>query len=152
MPQMQHKRWIATTKVLLAVLFLACGCCIYLLFRNKSLNIYQWCVSLGVSDIVDSYRCYVQDCSIPDFVRYSLPDGLYSASYILLMDAIWSEGKCFTKYVIVSLVPVITIASEILQYVGLLRGTFDVSDMVCYTTPALVYTGILITSQLLFNN
>lgn len=151
MQRKQHQKWITTTKVLLAVLFLTCGCCIYLFFRSKSLNIYQWVVILGTSDIVDSCRRYVQDCTIPDFVRFSLPDGLYCAAYILLMDAIWSEDKGFIKFVIMSLVPVITIVSEILQYVGLLRGTFDVSDLVCYTTPPLVYTGILITNQFKFN-
>ena len=151
MQRKQHQKWISATKVLLAVLFLTSGCCIYLFFRSKNLNIYQWSVSLGISDIVDSCRRYVQDYSIPDFVRFSLPDGLYCAAYILLMDVIWSKEKCFAKYFIMSLVPVITIASEFLQYVGLLRGTFDALDLVCYTTPPLVYSGILITNQFMYN-
>jgi len=33
----------------IGIVFLVVGCAIYLLFRSKSLNIYQWCYSLGAT-------------------------------------------------------------------------------------------------------
>lgn len=120
-------------------LVLLCGCFIYLLFRSKTLRIYQWCSAMGLSDSIDVCRGYVQDWHISDVVKYSLPDGLYNAAYILIMDAIWSKVKSSYKYVIILLVPFFTITSELLQYYGVVRGTFDLYDLVCYSMPVIIY-------------
>ena len=149
--KLQHKEWFRTTQILLGVLFLFCGCAIYLLFRSKTLYIYQWCISLGVSDFVDSCRSIVQGCSISDFVKFSLPDGLYCAAYILMIDAIWNDDNRFAKYLIISFVPIITIGSEILQYYHTVQGTFDIMDLTCYSIPPLTYIGIFFTNKFKFN-
>lgn len=145
-------KWQNTAKVLLAVLFLVYGCLIYLLFRNRSLNIYQWCIALGVSDLIEYARNLVQGWTVSDFIKYSLPDGLYCAAYILIVDSIWQEEKLAIKLFILFVVPIITICSEILQYYGLIRGTFDAVDLYCYSTPPLVYLGILINNHFMYNN
>ena len=126
-------------EVIIGIVFLICGCSIYLLFRSKSLNIYQWCESLGLSGIVDCLRTEVQDWHITDYTRYSLPDGLYCAAYILFIDAIWSKDKRLVKYIIISFVPLVTITSEIFQYFGLVKGTFDVYDLISYSLPPAIY-------------
>ncbi len=133
---------IVHQKVALGISFLVCGCAIYLLFRSKTLNIYHWCATLGFSSAIDTLRLWVQNWNIPDFVRFCLPDGLYSAAYILLIDAIWHKEKGIMRNIIVSLVPLVTISSELLQLFGIVRGTFDIYDLVCYTFPLLVYLSI----------
>jgi hypothetical protein len=133
----------------IGVIFLACGCAIYLLFRSKTLNIYQWCLSLGLSNIIDSLRYAVQDWNISAWIKYSLPDGLYCAAYILIIDAIWHDDNRLIKYIIISLVPVITICSELLQLCGLVKGWFDVYDLICYLIPPTIYC---IYNSLKFNN
>lgn len=140
----QHhtNKWIAS-EIVLGVIFLACGCAIYLLFRSKSLNIYQWCSALGLSNTIDTLRYSVQNWNVSKFVRFSLPDGFYSAAYILMIDAIWHNDKGAIKNIIISLVPFVTISSEVLQYFGLVKGTFDIYDLVCYTFPLLVYLSII---------
>ena len=137
-------------QVTLGFVFLACGCLIYLLFRSKSLNIYQWCMSLGLSDMIDSLRYSVQECQITEWVIYSLPDGLYCAAYILIMDAIWKNDNRFIKFIIISLVPLVTISSELLQYFGLVKGTFDMYDLICYSIPPMIYL-IYIFNSFMFN-
>lgn len=135
-------------KVILGIDFLICGCAIYLLFRSKSLNIYQWCVTLGLSDYIDSLRNSVKDWNIPDIVRYSFPDGLYCAAYILIMDAIWQNDSRAVKFIIISLIPLITITSEIMQYFGLVKGTFDKYDLLCYSLPPIIYIlGVHLSSK-----
>ena len=133
---------IVQQKVALAISFLLCGCAIYLLFRSKTLNIYHWCATLGFSSAIDTLRLWVQNWNVPDFVRFCLPDGLYSAAYILLIDAIWHKEKGIMKNIIISLVPIVTISSELLQIFGIIRGTFDLYDLLCYTFPPLVYLSI----------
>ena len=132
-------------------MFLSCGCAIYLLFRSKALYIYQWCLSFGISDYVDVCRHYVQGCQLSDFIIFCLPDGLYCAAYILVIDAIWFEDNRLAKYLILSLVPTITIGSEILQLIGVVRGTFDVMDLVCYAISPLVYFVVYQRNHIIFD-
>ena len=148
----QHRtnKWV-TSEVALGVLFLACGSAIYLLFRSKALNIYQWCSALGVSSMINSLRNSVQGWHISEFVKFSLPDGLYCAAYILIIDAIWHYDNGIVKKIVISLIPFVTISSEVLQYLGLVKGTFDIYDLICYTTPPMIYH-IYIYNSSKFNN
>lgn len=130
---------------------LVVGCAIYLLFRSKTLNIYVWCKWLGLSDDIDTLRLSVHGWHVPNFIRFSLPDGLYCAAWFFFIDAIWHNEKRFVKYVVILLVPFVTISSEILQYFGLVRGTFDAYDLFCYAIPLFVYM-IYEYHSLLFNN
>lgn len=133
------RKAIAKYEVLFGAIFLTCGCAIYLLFRSKSLNIYQWCMPLGLANIIDSLRHTVQNWDIAAWIKYSLPDGLYCAAYILIIDAIWYDDKRLIEFIIISLVPLITISNELFQYLGLVKGTYDVKDLVCYSFPLIIY-------------
>ena len=137
------RTWIIIVQFLSGLSMLAIGCCIYLLFRSKTLNIYHWCSALGLSDIIDDYRQITMLWNVPDFIRFSIPDGLYCSAYILFIDAIWHKDKGIIKNIIVLLVPLVTISSELLQLFGIVRGTFDIYDLVCYTFPLLVYLSII---------
>lgn len=127
-----------TSELILGVISLIFGCAIYLLFRSKSINIYQWCNALGLSNKVDALRKLVQGWEVPDFVKFCIPDGLYCASYILIIDAIWRNEKPL-KYFVVALIPLVAIANEVSQYLGMAKGTFDWYDIICYATPLLLY-------------
>lgn len=94
---------------------------------------------LGLSDTIDSLRYAVQHWNITEWVRYSLPDGLYSAAYILIIDAIWKNDNRLIKFIIILLIPTVTISSELLQYFGLVKGTFDMYDLICYSVPPMIY-------------
>lgn len=130
---------ITICESVLGVIFLICGCSIYLLFRSTTLNIYQWCSAIGFSTSIDAMREYTQTWDLPDFVRYCLPDGLYCAAYLLIMDAVWKGDKSLLKYTVLSIVPFVTISSELLQYGGFVPGTFDPYDLLCYSIPPTVY-------------
>lgn len=143
---MQHKgnyrARSKTVKIILGAVALLCGSMIYLVFRSKSLYIYVWCKSVGGAPVVDLLRTAVQDWQVPDFVVFSLPDGLYCAAWLLLIDAIWQGDGRRIKFLFLSLVPVVTMGSEILQSWGWVRGTFDVVDFWCYAVPPLAYIGL----------
>lgn len=142
-----HTNKLITSEVSLGVVLLAYGCAIYLLFRSKSLNIYQWCSVFGLSNTIDTLRYIVKDWHVPEFVKFCLPDGFYCASYILMIDAIWYKDKGFVKNTIISLVPIVTVSSEMLQYFGLVKGTFDIYDLICYIIPTLIYVSLKCTNN-----
>lgn len=135
------------TQITLGGIFLMLGCAIYLLFRTKTLNIYQWCATLGIAEHIDDMRLYVKDWEVPSFIKYSLPDGLYCASYILIVDAIWHNERRMIKYSLISLVPIVTIGSEICQSWGLVKGTFDINDLICYSVPPILYAITELTNK-----
>lgn len=128
----------ATAQLLWGVGMLLCGCSIYLLFRSKTINLYQWSSMIGCSDVIDAVRMSIADWKIPDFIRFSLPDGLYCASYILLMDAVWPDNAKY-RGLAISLIPLIAIAHELAQFFGFAKGTFDICDLLCYAAPLVVY-------------
>ena len=138
-PHRHNINKLITAEIVLGVCCLVCGCAIYLLFRSKSLNIYQWCDAIGMTSFIDALRNCVQRWYVADFVKFCLPDGLYSAAYILFMDAIWHNDSGILKYFVISFVPCVAIGSELLQYFGLVKGTFDIYDLVCYSVPLILY-------------
>ena len=145
------RTWKIIVQFLSGLSMLAIGCCIYLLFRSKTLNIYHWCSALGLSDIIDDYRQITMSWNVPDFIRFSIPDGLYCAAYLVLMDIVWHDASQWIKYLVLSIVPVVTIGSEFFQYIGWVPGTFDVYDLICYGTPLLTYIGFQIINKYKFN-
>lgn len=125
--------------MVLGILLLLIGISIYLLFRSETITLYRWFASAGMKEAIDTLRESVRHWDIPAFVRFSLPDGLYCASYILLMDAVWKKSRHSLRLVAASLIPLVAIAHELLQAAGLARGTFDWSDLLCYSLPLLLY-------------
>lgn len=125
-------------QMVLGFLLLACGCSIYIIFRSQDIVLNKWCQSLGIADFVEPMRMSVKDSHVPDFILYSLPDGLYCASYILLMDAAW-EGKGLSRNIAVALIPSVAIMHEIAQGIGWARGTFDICDLIFYALPLALY-------------
>jgi len=139
-----HYKWI---QVLLGVLCLLVGISIYLLFRSENITLYRWMAAIGITDAIAPLRHSVSLWDVPPFVRFSLPDGLYCLSYILLMDAVWQRSRRPIRLMAASLIPLITITHELLQAAGLARGTFDWSDLLCYTLPLIGYWFIVTGSR-----
>lgn len=109
-------------------------------------------MALGFANMIDSLRYAVQNWDITEWVRYSLPDGLYCAAYILIIDAVWHNDDRIIKFFIISIVPVITIVSEVLQYFELVKGTFDIYDLICYSLPTFIYVTYKLCTHLLNKN
>ena len=126
----------------LGILLLIVGIGIYLLFRSTSIRLYQWCMALPIADTIETWRNAAAGLSLPDFCKYSLPDGLYCASYILMSDAVWRRAKVWKRTLVVSIMPLVAISHELLQITGIAHGTFDLNDLFCYAVPLLSYYAI----------
>ena len=141
MPKSTNTKFPTLLKVqiFLGVLSLLAGISIYLLLRSESITLYRWAAAVGITDVITPLRQSVSHWDVPAFVRFSLPDGLYCVSYILLMDAVWQRSRRPLRFMVASLIPLIAITHELLQAAGLTRGTFDWSDLICYTLPLIGY-------------
>ena len=125
-----------------AFVLLASGGMVYVVFRPSNLLLIVVLKALGAGDALDALKSSLQGLEVPDFVVYSLPAALWSAAYILAMEALW-RGRGVSlgfRVVWVSVVPVMGVASELMQAYGMLPGVFDWMDLMCYVLPFLVYT------------
>jgi glycopeptide antibiotics resistance protein len=64
---------------------------------------------------------------MPSWVLYSLPDGLWVYSFSAMLYIIWKESIIRNKVIIMPFLILLT--SEMLQYLKIINGTFDISDI-----------------------
>lgn len=114
------------------------GSYIYIVFRPMSLYMFSWFESINVMDSIETIRHNSLLKMDSSFIIYSLPNGLWAASYILIMDAIWATSRKMQIF-FSSIIPIVGISSELLQCAGILKGTFDTRDLICYALPYIVY-------------
>ena len=124
-------------KVILSIILVSIGGCIYLMQRTTGLLMFRIIDFLGMTDVVATLRTYAMQW--PEFVVFSLPGGLWSASYVLLADAVFAGQSNLIRLSWGSLIPMVGVVSELLQALGLCPGTADWQDAVCYGVPYVVY-------------
>ena len=125
-------------QLLIGVLLILLGGMIYLSFRPTSLLLFHVLDGLGVMPLMASWRDWVADWQPSEFVVYSLPGGLWAASYILLTYPLLHRQQAWLRIAIAGSVPALGIVSELLQQGGILPGVFDIADLCCYAVPLLL--------------
>ena len=124
-------------KVILSIILVSIGGCIYLMQRTTGILMFRIIDFLGLTDVVAGLRDSM--LQLPEFIVFSLPGGLWAASYILLSDAVFAGQPKLTRLAWGSLIPMIGLVSELLQAGGLCPGTADWLDAVCYGVPYVFY-------------
>lgn len=124
---------------LLPFFLLFVGGGIYLLTRDKSLLMFNWVENIGFYDELDVLRSHFPSYKIPEWIKYSLPSGLWSFSYIIMMHLIWLDEDRTKRLIWVLCLPVLAVFSEIFQIPGIIPGTFDMVDLLCYIIPIILY-------------
>ena len=76
--------------------------------------------------------------SIPNFIQYSLPDGLWALSYMMMMGTIWDDRN-LQKLLLVYTVPLVAITLELSQIFFSTLGTFDILDILSYSMAIIIY-------------
>lgn len=124
-------------KVILSIILVSIGGCIYLMQRTTGILMFRIIDFLGLTDAVAGLRDSIQQ--MPEFIVFNLPGGLWSASYVLLSDAVFAGQSKMMRLAWGSLIPMIGLVSELLQAVALCPGTADWLDAVCYGVPYVLY-------------
>ncbi|MGL5000970.1 MAG: hypothetical protein ACRC6J_04535 [Cetobacterium sp.] len=123
-------------KILLVLSSLGLGVLIYLLFRSRKLFYYQFIEILNLDSYIIEVRkvVWVYRKYIPNWVIYSLPDGLW----IFSMGISILHNRYYYKKAqnIFTIVLFCIVGVEIIQGIygghGTLIGTFDLADVICY--------------------
>ena len=128
-------------KLPLGMMLLLTGGMTYLLFRPQTLLMFHVTDALGLSAVINSMRKGISS-QLPEFIIYNLPGALWAAAYILTIDSLMFRQSVMPRILVSGIIPVIGAVSELLQLIGLLPGTFDVADLLCYLVPYLLYMSI----------
>ena len=130
-------------KLPLGMMMLLMGGMTYLLFRPQTLLMFHVTDALGLSAVINSMRKGISS-QLPEFIIYNLPGALWAAAYILTIDSLMFRQSVMPRILVSGIIPVIGAVSELLQLIGLLPGTFDVADLLCYLVPYLLYLSIIL--------
>lgn len=110
------------------ILFIVEGL-LYLTFRSTELNMFRLYEHAG--PWVKTLREWGSELYVPEWVKYSLPDGLWLLSYLFLIDAIWNKfDKCSSIWYLI--MPGVAFGSELAQLFWGFTGTADPMDFTCY--------------------
>ena len=110
------------------------GTLMYVLFRIKSILVFDWINSINIIRPIN----YLREMTIyskqylPNWFIFSLPDGLWTFSYVTLVMLIWNNEIKRKNIFWLILLPAIAIISEIGQCLKLFPGTFDLNDILFY--------------------
>jgi hypothetical protein len=127
-------------------LTLLVGGLIYILFRTSTLKMFSWYETIGLGELTNVMRKMTFQFSdkIPEWILFSLPDGLWIFSYVSLMLFIWQNSVSIKNIFWISIIPILAIGSELGQLFGLVIGTFDIADLLFYifgmTLPFILFT------------
>ena len=135
------------------ILSLLTGGLIYILFRTTSLKMFRWFDNLGLTEIITIARNITLKYSnqLPNWIKFSLPDGLWIFSYVCLLLLIWSDSELKKSIPWVLIVPAVAILSEIGQLPEIVPGTYDPIDLIFYLlgtiTPFLIIKSLTIKTH-----
>lgn len=129
--------------LILAVILLLIGACIYLFFRLPTIALTSFCLSLGVPIYYNSHV----DNSAEYIFLYCLPDALWYMS-LLLVQTLFLEEKGWLNRLLIGFAVSLPFLLEIGQYLGLFIGTFDWFDIITYFLTLILFLCLRKTSLL----
>lgn len=124
-------------RILLAIITLTLGGLIYYAYRAETLSMFKWAEYLGLERLIACLRDFTSNSRPSEFVVYCLPNALWSASYLLAVDALVATED--HKLVWGISLPTIAIILEVCQAFNIISGTFDILDLLCFLTPTIIF-------------
>jgi hypothetical protein len=104
---------------------------IYFLFRASEPLFMKWIHGIGT----DSWFSFIRlrsvsfGQSLPEWIVFSLPNGLWAFAFALLITSIWAGSHSWLRIIWMASIPVIVVGFEILQGTGTIPGVFCMQDM-----------------------
>ncbi|WP_290847049.1 hypothetical protein [Flavobacterium sp.] len=119
---------------------LSLGALIYLFFRPGSIRFFKWIAFFGWDFQSFGWRklALEQSAKLPQWTIYSLPDGLWSFSYVCLLLCLWKHEIGTAALFWILLAPFLAILSEFGQLFHIVPGTFDLVDILLYLTGSIL--------------
>jgi hypothetical protein len=117
--------------ICLSAFALLAGGIIYIIFHSSEPLFFSWINSTGAIHWINIIRNSSLSLSkfLPEWIVYSLPNGLWAFSYSLLITGIWSGSKSSLRYFWFASIPLVVLGFEFLQFARLIPGTFCLQDI-----------------------
>jgi len=131
--------FLRLSEAAIGIVALIIGGLLYIGYRSDCLLMFDWFQNLGLSNVINSFRAETNGQSVYEWVRNSLPAGLWLFSYMFIIDSVWGKEKNHISMFFLYLLPTVAIVSELMQYIKILPGTFDMLDMLSYILAVLLY-------------
>lgn len=118
-------------KILIGTLPVLLGGLIYLTYRADTLLMFIWFKYIGLTGFINFLRTdnLLQNLTIPNWVKFSLPDALWLFSFTYSILLLWDFKLNRQSVIWIFLAPTVGLFSELGQLVGAIRGTFDNVDL-----------------------
>jgi hypothetical protein len=118
--------------VMLAALALSLGGMVYILFRPSEHVFFGWIRAVGLNHWLTIARGSSLSSGLfrPEWIVYSLPNGLWAFAYALIITSIWWGSKSWLRYLWMASIPVLVLGYEVLQYPMIIPGTFSMQDII----------------------
>jgi hypothetical protein len=95
---------------------------------------------MGLTDVIDQWRLSAAAVWQPaEFIVYCLPAGLWALSYVLIVGTLAQGLPMKRRWAAVAAIPLLGAASELLQAMSIIPGTFDWADLLLYVLPLITY-------------
>jgi len=133
--------------IILCAAALMLGGIIYLLFRPSETLFLKWIQTAGLDNWTHLARqkSLSLNLHLPEWILYSLPNGLWAFAYALLITCIWSGSKSWLRYFWMASIPILIQGYEILQFTGTIPGIFCMQDIGLGTVGLI--TGIIVGTK-----
>jgi hypothetical protein len=145
----EKKIFISQTSVLflLSILTITLGGVIYILLRPAESIFFNWIRTIGLGNELTKLRelQFFITSVIPEWIIYSLPNGLWAFSYAAIITHIWWRSQSILKFFWIASIPILILGYEMLQLTAILSGTFCLQDLLFGLTGIVsgIYIGII---------
>lgn len=114
-----------------AILPLSLGGLIYISFRSTNLKMFSWFEILNIDSYIFIIRFKLIEYKVffPSWFYFSLPDALWAYSFSSSILIFWINNLKIGK-LFLSIPLSYIIFSEFLQLLEIIRGTFDILDLI----------------------
>lgn len=130
------KNWKFGVCIIITSLLL--GSLIYFITRTEATILNHWLAKAGGESILLSFQNLVDNTSLPHWVIYSLPDGLWMLALATSIMMIWHYELNLSSIAFTVLAGSAGAIFEVLQGMNVIKGTFDWSDLFFVTAASVL--------------
>lgn len=114
------------------------GGLIYLLLRQEPVPALRWMTPDQLQPSLQEFRHAMATfrSATPAWIFFSLPDGLWSFAYAASMSRLWAHHPGAAKLFWLLSIPILGIGFEVGQWLRLIPGYFNVTDLIVATLGA----------------
>ncbi|HUR31485.1 MAG TPA: hypothetical protein VMZ69_08620 [Saprospiraceae bacterium] len=115
--------------IIISTASLLLGALLYSATRSESIYLNQFVSQFGDGAVLRFFQKLIHNTDIPEWIIYSLPDGLWMFALILLILMLWDFKLNKGSFLWVIIAFFLGILFEALQGLHIVRGTFDIIDI-----------------------